>query len=267
MELNLTVLIVIYNKLLSDSTSLSSLIKHGFSNKRNINIIIWDNSSDDIIRNNNLRLSSEFNIKYILSNTNTSLSVVYNEVISNEDSDYYIISDDDSDYSSEYLNSLEEVFSKRILIAIPKIYANGILFSPALLGAVVGKHLSDINPGFHSDIIGVMSGTIISKEIKSIFNKSDVFDEKLSFYGVDTDFFLSLSKYKIPIYVLDCSIEHDLAMCNKSYKSSELFNFRYKNSKLATFYINRKRSYLNYFLTFLYYFLYETKCYIKKMFH
>ncbi|QUJ68208.1 glycosyltransferase [Photobacterium sp. GJ3] len=252
-------LIVVYNKLIENIPAPRTFLldSDDVATSLEREVIIWDNSTEDEYRKENKNHALNAGYRYLTNNRNCSLSYVYNFVIATHDFDYIVISDDDSNYCKNYLSSLEKVINEKQLVAIPQVFSNGKLYSPAKLGVVVGKHLKHISPGINYGLIGITSGVIINK---IVFEDCRIkFDEQLDFYGIDTDFFLNLKKEKIPVYVLNETIEHDLSMESENLTFEEKINgFRYKNNKSAMIYINKKRTLFHYLMCRLYYFLYET---------
>jgi hypothetical protein len=258
-KFKVTILVVIYNKYLEDIQSISSFMRvdDDFDAFYDRNVIVWDNSTLDIHRDRNKYFCIREGYNYLSEKKNCSLSYVYNKVLHSNVFDYIVISDDDTRYDDIYLSQLHLFIKKRYLVAVPQVYSQGRLFSPAKLGLIVGKHISSVQSGVNHGLIAITSGVIIKKEIFECHNVK--FDENLSFYGIDTDFFINISNKSIPLYVLDSIISHDLSMESHSSasESSEMKKFRYYNNKKATLYINKKRSIFLFLLTKVYYFLYE----------
>ncbi|MDR8363977.1 glycosyltransferase [Pseudomonas sp. JL3] len=152
-------------------------------------------------------------VNYYHSGENKKLSIVYNELIKdNCECDYYIILDDDSVIDSSYLLSLLPFFESDVKVAIPLIKHNGDLISPGRVSGVRGHALkeSDVDIGVvkSSNLVAMMSGTVLSKSIVEELR----FDERLSFYGVDTKFFLSYSRIYDVIFILNTILEHESAL-------------------------------------------------------
>lgn len=250
-------LVVLYNKQLEFNVAVNS-VKKSQRSFNDFDIIIWDNSDDDCIIEKNQLFATVNNINYFTEKRNCPLSYVYNKIINENKLDFIIISDDDTVYHRDYFIELERELKRDCLVHIPQIYVNEVLKSPARMGIVVGKHLNSINPGLHQKILAITSGMVINRKLCDIV--SPLFDESLNLYGIDTDFFINLSKLNIPVNVLDAKLEHNMSMYDGNIvlsKKEKLNNFRYVNSKKATIYINYKRSIVHGYLARFYYFLYE----------
>ncbi|CAD5354675.1 glycosyltransferase family 2 protein [Citrobacter freundii] len=253
----LKLLVVIYNKKLEVNVAVNS-VKESQRTFENFDVIVWDNSDDEKILEQNQNYATNNNITYRTEKKNCPLSYVYNKIINENKLDFIIISDDDTVYNRVYFAELEQELQRDYLVHIPQIYVNGALKSPARMGIVVGKHLNSINPGLHPKLLAITSGMVINRKLCDIF--SPLFDESLNLYGIDTDFFINLSKLNIPVNVLNTKLEHDMSMYDDGIvlsKREKLSNFRYVNSKKATIYINFKRSIIHGYLAKVYYFLYE----------
>ncbi len=255
--MKIKLLVVIFNKQIRNNIAITSATSAArvFPD---FEIIVWDNSIDPECRSKNAYYAQEHSLIYLTSNENAKLSWVYNKIIKEHQFDYLIISDDDSEYSEEYFNQLKTTLLEGHLVSVPQIYVNDKLRSPAKMGLIVGKHLDLIKPGKHKDLIAITSGMVISSKLKGIM--IPVFDENLTFYGVDTEFFLRLSKYNIALNVMAVRLIHEMAMHGEEYKliKKDLStNFRYMNNKQATIYICNKQSYVRGILAKIYYVLYE----------
>ncbi|HDX9010833.1 glycosyltransferase family protein [Aeromonas dhakensis] len=252
-------LVVIYNKVLENIQSISSFMSphNDLDALYDREVIVWDNSTIDMYRDRNKYFSIREGYNYFSEKKNCSLSYIYNKVVHENSFDYIVISDDDTCYDIIYLSQLYSFVKERYLVAVPQVYSQERLFSPAKLGIIVGKHISSVQSGPNYGLIAITSGVIIKKEVFEYHNVK--FDENLSLYGIDTDFFIQISNKIIPLFVLDARISHDLSMESESSKSesSEVKKFRFENNKKATIYINKKRSFFIFLLTKIYYFLYE----------
>lgn len=246
-----------YNKKLIDNVTIKSakLAEESF---HDFEIIVWDNSTDSELHACNEKFAKEMSLTYLSDNENSKLSYIYNKITSEFQFDYLIISDDDSEYSEEYFDHLKKSLQNDPIVTIPRVYVTNKLRSPARMGLIVGKHLDSIVPGMHKNLIAITSGMVISSKLKGIM--SPVFDENLSFYGVDTEFFLRLSEHNISVNVMDVDLVHEMSMHSESYKLTKKDlpnNFRYLNNKKATIYICNKKSYWRGILARVYYVLYE----------
>jgi GT2 family glycosyltransferase len=124
--------------------------------------------------------------------------------------------DDDSILDGNYIENLKNAIYHRANVAIPLIFHDKKLISPGAISGVKGRVINrtELNLGFNNNknIVAMMSGTLIRT---AVFKKIK-FDERLSFYGVDTKFFIDYQQKFNSIYIMDCSMEHDSALRTKT---------------------------------------------------
>lgn len=206
-------LTVVYGSPPSETSTLVSLSTHNFSQfKISPTFIIWDNSSAGFGFESIPNLPGD--VKYYHTGNNTPLSSVYNRIISEySDVDWVVLLDDDSIIDTSYLLALQDFWDSNVPLAIPKIESSGVLISPGKLIGVHGKALTNneiqqvLLPS--KGIAAMMSGTIIRRDV---FNKGLIFDERLSFYGIDTRFFIDYSSFFSSVYVLNTTMKHSSAL-------------------------------------------------------
>ena len=218
-NIKLYVVIVLFKKKLEESIAFKSL-NHL---KANIKIIIWNNSPEIQFEKTNIEYHEEKNM---------TLPIIYNSMAKKylkSSNDFLMISDDDTNYTNYNFEELFDILKlnqNQSGIFIPQLYANGKLVSPGKRFLFKGKYIKSINDGLikSKNILGMNSGLIISYEC---FNKMPLlFDERLKFYGTDTDFFIRYENYFELIYVLPFKIEHDLSENNNNDVSRAIFRFK-----------------------------------------
>ncbi|WP_460146560.1 glycosyltransferase family protein [Pseudomonas sp. S2_A02] len=206
-------LVVVYSTSPGLTTTLKSLANLDFQSAGILpKFSIWDNSEQGFGEASVPTLPGE--ITYYHSGKNERLSMVYNTLISNSaESDYFVVLDDDSSVTNHYISSLDLFFRSTVPVAVPQILFNHNLISPGTIKGVRGRALNvqDLvtGPVPSKNIVAMMSGTVISKEALSQGLK---FDERLSFYGVDTRFFIDYANYYSEIFILNTSIPHSSAL-------------------------------------------------------
>lgn len=206
-------LVVVYSTSPDLTTTLKSLTTLDFPSARILpKFSIWDNSEQGFGKASISTLPGE--VTYHHSGKNEPLSKVYNTLISNSaGSDYFIVLDDDSGITNDYISSLDLFFRSSVPVAVPQILFNHNLISPGTVKGVRGRALNLQNlvtgPVPSKNIVAMMSGTVISKEALSQGLK---FDERLNFYGVDTRFFIDYANVYSEIFILKTSIPHSSAL-------------------------------------------------------
>lgn len=219
---------VVYATKPEKTITINSLSKIEF-NKFNINasFAIWDNSIAGYQNEAVQQVLKNYKVATYHYGINEKLSKIYNNLINEYKSsnDWVVILDDDSVIDDEYIHGLIEFIhassnNKSLIAAVPRIYNNNIMISPGRIEGVRGFVLPDIQQGIvkNKNIVAMMSGTIISL-ISNI--ELPKFDERLSFYGVDTKFFLDLDEVNGKKYILPSKLEHSSALRNPSLKSNE----------------------------------------------
>lgn len=214
-----TFVVLLYNKNYNESKTLTRLLE--FSNIiKGSKVVLWNNGPNclyevGVFEPYTDKLSFEFKETV----NNESLSKIYNAFIKENNSDFYVILDDDSDLTLDYITELVDL-EEKCLIATPIISDNNNFHYPVYQGKVVDKA-----PKFASEpLFSIGSGLVISHELKLFFLKTygEVFDERFYFYGVDTSFFyrLFLNKLTGEIKVIN-GFEHSLSKLSKSQSLSK----------------------------------------------
>lgn len=224
-------LCVIYSTSPEKTSTIISLSKINFMEK-NIEPLfaIWDNSKIGFNTEDVRLLFQGQKIDVTHIGKNEHLSVIYNNIIDRykKQFDWVVILDDDSVLDVSYIDCLKEFISKAELnsnlkIGIPQIYNNNILISPGKVIGVRGITLPAVHQGIvtEKNIVAMMSGTVISISENYQLPK---FDERLSFYGVDTKFFLDVDNGTYKKYVFPYVMEHKSALRDTSLAVKEQYN-------------------------------------------
>lgn len=265
--IDVTILCVSFNSFISDSVTIKTFFKAeedvDFKNSK-MRVVVWDNSTESKYIEGNKLFALENNFSIFGDGTNHSLGRVYNTFLNDIDADFLCLFDDDSNITRDYLIEVDSVILDfDISVAIPRVFSQqGSMYSPAKLGIVRGVHLDKIDTGFNCGLTAITSGTLLN--VKNIKSSHVFFDESLSFYGVDTLFFLALKAKKIPVYVFDVKMNHNLSFFNE--EPYEVKKFRAKNLKNANIYIAKKRGLFFYLLSVLYWNLFELKTMMLRLF-
>lgn len=225
-------LVVLYGRDYSESVAIKTILAafdgmraRGYSPK----LYVWNNSP---------KLSKVLSRGDVvwLDGQNCSLSVVYNTVakVAFEDgAEFLMLSDDDTDYASfDFISSLcriSDVSSKKdeaLGCFIPRIFSNDRLVSPGKRFLFKGSLLDDIQTGTvpSKNLLAINSGTFITR---ACYEKmSPLYDERLNFYGTDTDFFVRYERCFEEIFVLDSPLKHSLSSDTDESLGRALFRWR-----------------------------------------
>lgn len=243
-RMKISVLVVLYNKIISDSATLRTMLL--CNDLCNVDLTVVNNGPKSIPQVQEFLSSNEslfLGIRYIEHLENKPLSKVYNDFIDcNSRADYYVIIDDDS--------KLESTFFRKIVlntfdICVPRILSvdDGQYYYPTVKGVpITSEGYIDID-----DLISISSGLTIKRDVVTLLKNKygSVFDENFALYGVDTSFFLRLKELDCRLNVICSStIMHSLSRANNSKPS--LFRERerlYDAAIIARRYPNRIRIY------------------------
>ncbi|EMJ7521481.1 hypothetical protein QPK77_14845 [Providencia rettgeri] len=226
---NICILVLIYNKKPFESRTINSLKKY-HNNLNNCSITIWNNGPNTILPlstspNDDLKIG-DCEINIIETIQNTALSEVYNTFIKNNNSNKYVILDDDSELTNEYIQAINTLELSDI--AFPLITCKRKARSPIIDNCIQS------NTGTVSEkqnILAIGSGMTINKRTISALNNyfGNVFDERFRFYGVDITFCYRINKIrkneKFQVTIID-GFEHSLS--KMEVESREIKNFRRK---------------------------------------
>ncbi len=225
---NLTILICLYNKDISESATLQSLLKlKDF--RDDSTIFIWDNSIEVIKPESFIFLQDNFkNLIYKHTPENTVLSKIYNYVIDDLESDTYLmLCDDDSNIPEHFFEILEEQIERNpfINLFLPQIYSDSVLVSPAKDYLITTSFIKDIKPGFLGSAYttAINSGMVISNRV---FREGFRYNENLNFYGTDNYFMNQYSKNNESLIVLDAKFIHSLSFNSSNDVNNKLRIFR-----------------------------------------
>lgn len=211
-------LIVLYNQNVFYSSTWISLVKLLESHPHTAKVYIWDNSSSAQHCKGDFDCLNDVDVMYHHCPQNEKLSIIYNNIIGNafqERFEFVTILDQDSILPLDFkfkLNLINNDF-----LFVPTVYSNktGALISPRYQKynyltnrCVVGKNNFNINEHLISskDFFAVGSGMTINK---GLWSSGVKFIEKLSFYGVDTEFCVDYAMRYDFVNLLHCDFKHD----------------------------------------------------------
>lgn len=125
-NIRITVIIVVYNREVSESTSIKNIKKIS-----DTKIIVVDNSTT---KNDNIRFCVANNINYISMGGNKGISKAYNAAIDSiEDTDIVVLLDDDTKITNDYFDVLKKAAIKNTDVDIfaPIVRGqDGVIYSP-----------------------------------------------------------------------------------------------------------------------------------------
>jgi hypothetical protein len=224
----LTILICLYNKDISDSATLQSLLK--FTEVAMYSkVFIWDNSIEPVSSESLIILQNNFkNLIYKHTPENTVLSIVYNYVIDNLECDSYImLCDDDSHIPEDFFKKLEEQITRNpsVNLFLPQVYSNSVLVSPAKDYLITTSFIKDLKPGLLASryTTAINSGMVISNRF---FEEGFRYDTRLRFYGTDNFFMNIYAQRNKELIVLDVKFSHNLSFNSSNDINNKLRIFK-----------------------------------------
>lgn len=253
-------LVVLYNKNISESKTLASLVN---LIGENVNLVIVNNGPHKLPDYYNDRLYKILVMKFSSVTIteylhNAPLSVIYNGFIkSNSGADAFVIFDDDSEVPRNYIHKIKNSPHYSDLdVIVPRIFSqkDNSFHYPQLKGDVIDEERM-LNAKEVCELISIGSGLIILQKLIGKFESLgfNLFDERFALYGVDYSFFRLLkeiAKHNNVAVEVNGVLQHDLSsgsnmqepwrirerlidhvLCAKYYSPSKITSF-YRISKI-----------------------------------
>lgn len=228
---DLLALVVLYRCKLDRSQSISSLAGFAHSDIR-LRVLIWDNSPEPCATPAelaNLRKGSVVEVDYEHHPDNVPLSRIYNRVINSRlaDDAYLLLLDQDTALPKNFLAVFRDELAKfpACDLFLPVVRTSDAIVSPARFFFGWGRHWREPMFGLIGarGHVAINSGMIISGR----YARGDFvgYDERLLFYGTDSDFMLKFAKQRESFVVLPIVLNHDLSF-NSANPEERLTKFR-----------------------------------------
>lgn len=195
--MQLSILVILYNSTCQQSDTLQSILGADLT-QVDLKLTIWNNGSCLL---NNEELTSyvaKAIHKGIAVTTyqdirNLPLSKIYNFVLQQQDSDFFIPLDQDTQLNKDFFITIAK--HQDLDLILPIVYAAGqqnivrFPFNRKSKQAILEQKKVDA-----AIITSVTSGMAISRRLIDLFTQHNimVFDERFAFYGIDTAFFLNI---------------------------------------------------------------------------
>lgn len=208
-------LVVVYGSDPFSTSSLQTLLANDFDRQR-LRILVWDNSPTPSVNEEDLHRDR---VLYRATPENLGLSSIYNQVISKDldSEEHLILLDQDTVLPINFLKTADEAIGQHpdIDLFLPMIRANGYWVSPLDYCLGWGRYWAVPRYGRmkSAGVCAINSGMVISA--KYLLGRS-VYDEKLRFYGTDTQFMLDYVDHRDELVVLDVQLDHDLSFFSDS---------------------------------------------------
>ena len=200
--------VVIYNKLIQNSASITSLLKLEISN---LHIIVIDNSLNEYVEQNSIS-HKDLKLKYYSMYGNVGLSKAYNYVLNilkdKDSNDIVIWFDDDTPVSKLYFDELYKISENlNYDVFVPIIYGqNGVIYSPNKSGCLKGKYIKSANQKIPNNKFNAINSCLA---VRLKVYKGYTYDENLFMDCVDTKLFDDFRKLNLRYYVLPVKIHQN----------------------------------------------------------
>lgn len=215
--------IVVYNKLIQNSVSISNLLEIQIDN---LNIIVLDNSSREYAKQNS-KLSENLKIQYHSMCGNAGISKAYNyalNILKDKNPDDIVIwFDDDTLVDKSYFDELNKrAWNLSYDIFVPVIYGqNGVIYSPNKAGCLKGKYIKSIDQKIPYNKFNAINSCLA---VRLRIYKGYKYDENLFMDCVDTKFFDDFRKFNLKYYVLPVKIYQNFFQRNKDINLQKYLN-------------------------------------------
>jgi hypothetical protein len=211
MSAKLLALIVVYGCDPTDTPSMRSLVQCA-SGGCELRIVVWDNSPrPQVVDWAALGQTGT----YISTPDNLGLSTIYNRVIALHlhPEEYMLLLDQDSELPPDFLEKAAAAILVHpdVDLFLPMVRANARWASPVTYLCGWGRQWQSGAVGSmpSKQVCAINSGMIISSSY--LLGSFPVYDERLRFYGTDTQFMLDYMDRRSRLFVIDSVIMHDLS--------------------------------------------------------
>ena len=197
--------VVLYNKRVQDSITISCLMK---LKEEHLHIMVLDNSADDYVEKNKTYFSDSL-VTYHSMGGNVGLSKAYNYALSilknKSENDLVIWFDDDTPVKEEYFDCLKKKAGDETYdVFAPVIYGqNGVIYSPNESGWLKGKYIQSPEQEIPQNKFNAIN-SCLAVRLKAY--KDYVYDEGLFMDCVDTKLFDDFRKKGIRFCVLPVKV-------------------------------------------------------------
>ncbi|NVJ64557.1 MAG: hypothetical protein HWD84_10065 [Flavobacteriaceae bacterium] len=235
-------LILLYGKEAQDSISIESLSKLD-SELENCKLLIWNNGPD-YLKNEPVKL--KFNdVETVETVENLGLASIYNSFIDKVDAEQYVIFDDDTVVTAEYLRSLTTLSIDNA--GVPIISHGNKRYEPVVNGRLFkGEPYTEV--GENDTITSIGSGLVLGRNVINTVKSQyqHVFDERFMLYGVDDTFFRRINAIRLgQRFIILTALSHSLSRLEDENSQTKAFRIKeraYAHALICKFYKPRRLS-------------------------
>lgn len=230
----ISIVVVLYKKLFSDSDSLKSLLLQKLPKVANVELMIWDNSPEPFLTNADIEnLSRLYRVEYIHNSENLPLRHVYNHFLTTkveyDDSKILFFLDDDTSLPEGYLQNLVNAADTHaeIDIFVPLVYVDGAIYSPHNYRLFHGELWKEKRTGVVSTLNVGCINSCMAIRARFFIETNYRYPSFCKSYGTDKHFFDYYSSKRDSFYVMDIAVNHDISfMPNNPNSDSYLRAFK-----------------------------------------
>jgi len=210
-ENSITIVIVIYNINIEDCLTYKTLVKYIHKFKLAYDIIVFNNSSNVIIQQN-----EGFDI--VNSSENKKLCGAYNYALNKarkNNCKWLLLMDQDTELTADYFVKLNLYFencihNSEIASIVPYLEENNKIISPHKIGFVKFKNNKKLDSGIHREHITAFNSlSLLNVEFMVSIGG---FGNEYPLDMLDHWYYLQIYKFKKAVYVLDTKVKHELSI-------------------------------------------------------
>ena len=222
MNLKVAIVVVVYNKSVNDSLTLSSINKASLGPDI---VLVLDNSTKE---NNNSVLCEESAFAYYSMNGNAGLSKAYNKALDilPKDVDIVVWADDDTDFPSDYFEKLRnhcDVHNDS-KVYLPVVLSKSMIISPSFFTSEGVRPFGSVEEiENNKSITAINSGMAVNIGLYKNYR----YDEKIFLDYLDHDFMYFCRRNDIKICIME-DVKINQSYFAEENKSKKLLKIRYK---------------------------------------
>ena len=235
-------LVLLYGKEIQDSNTIQTLLQLD-TELHNCKLVIWNNGPDYL--NRNAVALEHCTVEIVETVNNLGLAKIYNCFIDKVNAEQYVIFDDDTNVTAEYLQSLSTLSSDNA--GTPIINHHEKRYEPVLNGRIFkGKPYTVV--GENDILTSIGSGLVLGRNVISTikYHYQQVFDERFILYGVDDTFFRRINTLRIAkLFMILPALSHSLSRLENENSQKKAFRLKeraYAHALICRFYKPRRQS-------------------------
>lgn len=221
MEFNFFAVVVLYNKKISESKTISTLREATkYKLPFNIHILIYDNSSQKSLDDFSI---GSWEVEYYHNYLNPGICEAYNYALckaQEKQFDWLFLFDDDSTISASYLeqmfNSVKDNFVKEFVVYVPRVICNSKIVSPIFRRNGLAYPIRSVDPKSFGAFSGLMAINSCCLFNVGFLAQIGGFNSDFPLDYLDHWLFSKLSSVDKKVWVVDVDVSHSLSVENFS---------------------------------------------------